>query len=153
MPMLVLGLAAVVWIARRRVRPDRVDHARRDFAVGLALAASWFSVWGLYAAYTWTAHPFINTLQAIRFYVPATAAIALLGAWLLINLPLRTSLAPVTAAAVIAALLGLGVWSFRNTHEFSAMIVPSRPGHGTQRTDGPPGPGVRHCPADGSPSC
>ena len=61
MPMLVLGLAAVAWIARRRVQPGRTDDARRDFAVAVALAASWFSVWGLYAAYTWTASAAIIT--------------------------------------------------------------------------------------------
>ena len=27
--------------------------ARRDLAVGLALAASWLAVWGLYSAYYW----------------------------------------------------------------------------------------------------
>ena len=56
MPMLVLGLAALAWIAGRWVSLRRADDeraapARRDLAVGLALAASWFSVWGLYAAY------------------------------------------------------------------------------------------------------
>jgi hypothetical protein len=67
MPMLVPGLAALAWIAARRVRlrrahDERAAHARRDLAVGLALAASWLSVWGLYAAYTWTAVPFASTL-------------------------------------------------------------------------------------------
>jgi hypothetical protein len=141
MPMLVLGLAAVAWIARRRVQPGRTDDARRDFAVALALAASWFSIWGLYAAYTWTAHPLISTLPAVRFYVPATAAISLLGAWLVVNLPLRASLTSVTSAAIIAALFGLGVWSFHSTREFSATTVTSDTGHGLQRTGGPQGPG------------
>jgi hypothetical protein len=54
MPMLVLGLAALGWIAWRRMGLAGADDARRDFAVALALGASWFSVWGLYAAYTWT---------------------------------------------------------------------------------------------------
>jgi hypothetical protein len=66
------------WIAARRVRLRRADEeraapARRDLAVGLALAASWFSVWGLYAAYTWTGSPFGTTLQFARFYVPPPA--------------------------------------------------------------------------------
>jgi hypothetical protein len=141
MPMLVLGLVAVAWIAWRRVRPARTDDARRDFAVALALAAAWFSVWGLYAAYTWTAHPFISTLQAVRFYVPATGAISLLGAWLVVNLPRRASPASVTSAAVIAALFGLGVWSFDGTHQFSATTVTCVTRHGTQRTGGPGGLG------------
>jgi hypothetical protein len=80
--------------------------------VGLALAASWFSVWGLYAAYTWTANPFGSTLQFARFYVPATGAISLLGSWLVTRLPRRPSLAAVTSAAVAVAIFGLGVWSF-----------------------------------------
>jgi hypothetical protein len=117
MPMLVLGLIALGWIIGRRVRlrragPERAAPARRDLAVGLALAASWFSVWGLYAAYTWTASPFGSTLQVARFYVPAIGAISLLGSWLVTRLPRRASLAAVTAAAVAVAMFGLGAWSF-----------------------------------------
>jgi hypothetical protein len=117
MPMLVLGLAALAWIAGRRVRlrgagDERAVQARRDLAVGLALAASWFSVWGLYAAYAWTANPFGSTLQFARFYVPAAGAISLLGSWLVTRLSRRASLAAVTSAAVAVAMFGLGVWSF-----------------------------------------
>ena len=62
MPMLVLGLIALAWIILRwlilRRRGGEVGAAaRRDLWVGLTLAASWFGVWALYAAYTWTAHP------------------------------------------------------------------------------------------------
>jgi len=60
---------------------------RWDLAVGLALAASWAAVWILYAAYTWTAFPGLSALASVRFYVPAMAAIALLGAWLITRLP------------------------------------------------------------------
>jgi hypothetical protein len=117
MPMLVPGLAALAWIAARRIRLRRADDERaapahRDLAVGLALAASWFSVWGLYAAYTWTANPFGSTLQVARFYVPAIGAISLLGSWLVTRLPRRASLAAVTCAAVAVAMFGLGAWSF-----------------------------------------
>lgn len=123
MPMLLLGLAALVWIIWRRVRLRRVGAekssvARRDLAVGLALAVSWFSVWGLYATYSWTAGPGLSTLQAARFYVPALGAIALLGAWLVVRLPRRASLAAVTSAAVIVAMLGLGVSSFNDMRGF-----------------------------------
>lgn len=50
MPMLVLALAGLVWIVVRWVRLRRADGesaavARRDFAMGLLLAASWFT-WG-----------------------------------------------------------------------------------------------------------
>ncbi len=120
-PVLVLALAALAWIAARRVRLRRADderagHARRDLAVGLALAASWFSVWGLYAAYTWTANPVLSTLQSARFYGPAAGAIALLGSWLVTRLPCRASLAAVTSAAV--AMFVLGAWSFAVMREF-----------------------------------
>jgi hypothetical protein len=135
MPMLLLALAAIVWIIARWARlrrfadsPAGTAHAdaaatalqadgpaavaRRDFAVGLALAASWASIWGLYSAYTWTANDFVSTLQSARFYVPALGAIALLGAWLLVRVPRRSSLAAAISLAVVAAMLGLGVWSF-----------------------------------------
>ena len=123
MPMLVPGLAALAWIAARRARlrsagDEQAAAARRDLAVGLALAASWFSVWGLYAAYTWTAHPFGTTLQFARFYVPAVGAISLLGSWLVTRLPRRASLAAVTSAAAALAMFGLGAWSFAIMREF-----------------------------------
>jgi hypothetical protein len=156
MPMLVLGLAAVVWIIARWARlrragdemqaetvdvgrvaalPRSVESgtaARRDLAVGVALAASWASVWGLYCAYTWTANPFVTTLQSARFYVPALGAIALLGAWLLVRIPRRTSLAATTSVAVVAAMFGLGVWSFGD------MRVNQGP-HQVQKQQGPGG--------------
>ena len=134
MPMLVLGLAGLAWITGRRVRLSRdagePGHlARRDFAVALGLAASWFGVWGIYAAYTWTAQPGLTTLAAARFYVPALGAIALLGAWLVARVPRPASLAAGISACVVVVLFGLGVWSF---HE----MVP-RP------TSGPvPRPGI-----------
>ncbi len=117
MPMLVLGLAALVLIAWRRVRlrpagGEQAVVARRDLAVGLALAASWFSVWGLYAAYTWTAQPGGSSLQVVRFYVPALGAIALLGAWPVVRMPPRGSLAALASAAVVVATFGLGIWSY-----------------------------------------
>ena len=123
MPMLVLGLAALAWIVGRRLKlrradADRAAPARRDLAVALALAASWFSVWGLYAAYTWTANDLGSTLQFARFYVPAAGAIALLGSWLVTRLPRQAALAAVTAAAIAVAMFGLGAWSFAIMHEF-----------------------------------
>ena len=132
MPMLVLGLAALAWIAARWVRLRRADDeraapARRDLAVALALAASWFSVWGLYAAYTWTASPFGSTLQFARFYVPAIGAISLLGSWLVTRLPRRTSLATAISAAVVVAMFGLGAWSFAIMREFSLGGIHNRP--------------------------
>jgi hypothetical protein len=123
MPMLVLGLAALAWIivrglVLRRAGGQAGAVGRRDLWVGLAVAASWFAVWGLYSAYYWTNDPSEDTLQAARFYVPAIGAIALLGAWLVTRIPGRSWLAGVTSAAVVAALFGLGAWSFH------AMVAP-----------------------------
>jgi hypothetical protein len=166
MPMLVLGLAGLVWIAGRwarrrrdggeraaRARRDggeRAARARRDLAVGLALAASWFGMWGLYAAYTWTTAPGASTLQVARFYVPALGAIALLGAWFLVQagawLAARAPrLAPValtSASLVVVVLFGLGAWSFAAMRDFSLggvrVVHVGPPG---QPLPGGPGPG------------
>ena len=124
MPMVVLGLAGLAWIGGRWARLRHADGergrvARRDLAVGLALAASWVSVWVLYATYTWTASPGLSTLQVTRFYVPALGAISLLGAWPVVRLAPR---APLAAGAVVVAAFGLGLWSFNNT------LNPQNPG-------------------------
>jgi hypothetical protein len=116
-PMLVLGLTTLAWVIVRWLMLRRADGeagavARRDLAVGLALAASWFAIWGLYSAYTWTTDPTSVTVQVVRFYVPAIGAIALLGAWLVTRIPGRGWRAGLTSAAVITAMFGLGVWSF-----------------------------------------
>jgi hypothetical protein len=158
MPMLVLGLAGLGWIAARWARLRRADsedaaRARRDLAVGLALTASWFGVWGLYAAYTWTAHPGGGTLQVVRFYVPALGAIALLGAWLLVRLgtllptllATRARWAPLAlTSALVVVLFALGAWSFSAMRDFSlggATVVPGgRPG---LPLPGGSGPGLR----------
>lgn len=117
MPMLVLGLIALVWIIVRWLVLRRADCeagavARRDLWVGLALAASWFAIWGLYSAYTWTTDPTNVTVQVVRFYVPAIGAISLLGAWLVTRIPGRSWSVGLTSAAGITAMFGLGVWSF-----------------------------------------
>jgi hypothetical protein len=117
MPMLVLGLIALAWIVVRWLTLRRAGAqagaiARLDLSVGAALAASWFALWGLYSAYTWTTDPTSVTVQVVRFYVPALGAMALLGAWLVTRIPGRARWAGLTSAAVIAAMFGLGVWSF-----------------------------------------
>jgi hypothetical protein len=68
----------------------------------------------LYATYAWTAVPFLSTLQAVRFYVPALGAISLLGAWLLVRVPRKLLLAAITTFAVAAALFWLGGWAFHD---------------------------------------
>lgn len=144
MPALLLGLAGLGWIASRWARLRRTYGepaacARRDLGVALALTAAWFSVWGVYAAYTWTAHQGGGTLQVVRFYVPALGAIALLGAWFLVQLSSwlatralsRAPLALVSAALVVA-IFGLGTWSFAAMRGFSLGGIPAthsgRPG-------------------------
>jgi hypothetical protein len=114
MPMLVLGLTALAWIIVRRLVVRREDdgEARRDLWVGIALAASWFAIWGLYSMYTWTTDPTNSSVGDVRFYVPAIGAIALLGAWLVRRLPWRAWPRSLTSVAIIAALFGLGVWAF-----------------------------------------
>ena len=127
MPMLVLGLIALAWIivrwlVLRRAGGEAGAAARRDLWVGLALAASWFAIWGLYSAYTWTTDPTSVTVQVVRFYLPAIGAIALLGAWLVTRIPGRAWLAGLTSTAVITALFGLGVWAFHAM--YAAFGVP-----------------------------
>jgi len=145
MPMLVLALAAVVWIIARWARLRRAGDepaggARRDLAVGLALAASWFSIWGLYAAYTWTANGYVTTLQSARFYVPAIGALSLLGAWLLVRVPRRPALAVAVSVAVVATLFGLGVWSFGDMRvnqgpgQAAHLGIPGKTGPSTSRS-------------------
>jgi hypothetical protein len=149
-PVLALGLASLGLITGRWVRLRRADGeqavvARRDFALGAALAASWLCVWALYAAYTWTARPGIGTWQTSRFYLPATGAIALLGAWLivrapsLVRLPGRASPAAsaVPAVAVVVMLFAFGAWSF---HDMVNPISPAPPPHRCNI-------GEPHCPA------
>ena len=117
MPVMTLALIALAWIVLRWLVLRRSGGragavARRDLAAGLALAASWVAVWGLYSAYTWTADPTSVTVQVVRFYVPAIGAISLLGAWLITRIPGRAWRAGVISAAVVMAMFGLGVWSF-----------------------------------------
>lgn len=138
MPMALLGLLALAWIAARWAASgeqggsQRDCTASRDLTVGLALAASWLTLWGLYATYTWTTAPGLSSLQTVRFYLPAIGAISLLGAWLVTRLPLRAPLlAAVTVAAVVSAMLGLGIWSYTSmrTCPFTGICV-----HGHQPT-------------------
>jgi hypothetical protein len=127
MPMLVLALIALAWIIARRLVLRGVGGqegavARRDLWVGLGIATSWFTIWGLYSAYTWTTDPTSVTVQVVRFYLPAIGAISLLGAWLVTRIPGRLWPAALTSTAVVAALFGLGVWAFHAM--YAAFGVP-----------------------------
>ncbi|HEX8005394.1 MAG TPA: hypothetical protein VF482_03090 [Trebonia sp.] len=98
-------------------------------------------------------------MQVTRFYVLALGAIALLGAWLLVQLgawltayaPRRAPLA-LTSAALVAAMFGLGAWSFTTMRDFQLGGItvtqgawprlppkgepPSAPGPGVQVSEG-----------------
>ncbi len=117
MPMLVLGFIALGWIVMRALVLRGADGelgavARRDLGVAAAVAASWLAVWGLYFAYTWTTDPTSVSVQVVRFYVPALGAIALLGAWLITRIPGHQWRTGLSVAMCVAAIFGLGVWSF-----------------------------------------
>jgi hypothetical protein len=125
LPMMVLGLAAVVWIVVRGTRnAANEDGAARDLAVGLALAGTWLTLWALYAAYTWTAQPGLSTLQSTRFYVPAIGPIALLGAWLTTRLSVRLSPGELAPVAVLVVMFALGVWSFAGMRPSTVLRSP-----------------------------
>jgi len=127
MPMLALALISLAWIVARWLVLRRMGGevgvaAGRDLCVALALAGSWFAIWSLYAAYTWTTDPTSTTVQVVRFYLPAIGAISLLGAWLVTRIPDRGWLAGLAATAVIAALFVLGIWAFHAM--YAAFGVP-----------------------------
>jgi hypothetical protein len=161
--MLVLGLLALFAIAASWVRRGHDPglpggQARRDLAVGLGLGASWAGMWGLYAAYTWTARAGAAgpSLPLIRFYLPAAGAIALLAAWPVVRgghwLAARrrwTGLA--VPALALAVLFGLGIWSFTSMTNWAgplgrgripvSRVAPAHPDQGPgQPNQGPAQP-------------
>ena len=100
MPMWILALAALAWIAANVVRHRhgvRRAVARRDATVAAVLGAGWLAVWFLYLNYTWTVNMVGGAqsgpgagggvVHVIRFYLPALGLIALLATWLLVRLP------------------------------------------------------------------
>ncbi len=172
MPVLVLGLTALAWILAERARlrgdGERAVAARTDLWVAVALFASWFAIWGLYAAYTWTTAPGGTTLQLARFYVPALGAISLLGAWLITRVPRREALPPLAAvvcAVVIAGMFVVGDRAFhdmlagRDAAVFQGKVVKGCvvQGHGQRvacsqsRSPGGPDPGAGPGRSPGSP--
>ena len=157
MPVFWLALAGLVWIVGRSVwlrrsappgelRPSRAI-AHRDLAVAVALAAAWAGNWGLYFTYYWTAQmgggggpmggpggaPGGGAVHLVRFFVPALAPIALLGAWPLARLPRWL------AGAAVAAFFGLGLWSFADMAATEARG--GRPGGPRGFPGTPPGGG------------
>ena len=147
MPMLVLALGAVGWMAVRAVRSrrpgvdlDRRLSYRRDAAVAAALAAGWIGIWGLYAAYDWTARTGSmpgGGIHVIRFYLPALGLISLLAAWLLAHLPRWLPI------AALAVLIGLGAKSYPDLVAAGGFGGAGGPGgFGRHGLPGGPPPGV-----------
>ena len=114
LPVLLLGLAGLAWIAGRRMSLGRAGGARAS-----PPAAIW--------AWPGPGRVVVRRLGALRcvqldrgarsqhlaggsFDVPAIGAIALLGAWLLSRA--AAGRARALTAAVVLVLAGLGVWSF-----------------------------------------
>jgi hypothetical protein len=148
MPMVVLALGALGWMAARGVvslRRRGSDSARRtwyrrDLVIGSFLALGWVGIWGLYSAYDWTARMAGGTgggIQVIRFYLPALGLITLLAAWLLIRLPRWLTI------SILVAVIGLGALSYTNLA--AGAIGPGggipgvRPGIGGSIPPGAPG--------------
>jgi len=150
MPMLVLGLGACGWIAARAIGARVADPAaraarRRDAVVAVALGAGWLGFWGLYLCYGWTAQMSARSngaIHVIRFYLPALGLIALLAAWPLVRLlRLRGQLGAWLVAAVLAALVLAGGWSYQNLVTNSAGPG-GGPGGGTPGLGAFPGGGT-----------
>ena len=135
MPMLILGLLAIGWLSIRLVRSGnsrlsleiRLRH-RVDAAVCAALAADWLGLWALYSAYDWTvsqvSRGHVVSIHVIRFYLPAIGAIALLGAWLMKQLP------GWVPTVIVVVLCGLGLMQSRTL----AAAGPGGSGGSGQRT-------------------
>src|ERR1035437_7428746 len=139
MPMLFLALGALGWLAvrvvtsrRRGIEPERRASYRRDAVVGVVLATGWIAIWGLYAAYDWTARTGSGAgsdIHVIRFYLPALGLISLLGAWLLAQLPRWLPI------VLLIVLIGLGARSYPN------LVAGGVGGPGTGGPPGAPGSG------------
>jgi hypothetical protein len=171
MPALWLALAGLVWIVARSVRLRRTAPAdwvrpskaaaHRDLAIAAALAAAWAGNWGLYSLYYWTAQTGGGggpvggpgggpvgpggggAIHLVRFFVPALASMALLGAWPLSRVPRWL------AGATLAALFGLGFWSFADMAATDARGgMPS--GFPGGMPGAPPGGGTPGAPPGGS---
>ncbi|HEY5153808.1 MAG TPA: hypothetical protein VIJ47_03670 [Acidimicrobiales bacterium] len=188
MPVFVIGLAAVVGIAvlqvagllhRRGTTPTEgappaevprpvheaeVPRLVADRWIGLFLLGAWAAIWGVYAAYQWTARFGGSgalgggpggpgggpgglggglTYTIVRFYVPALGAVALLAAWLIMRLP------KVLGVVVIAGLFVAGGVGFTST--VHSQWATSFGGGGFPGGGGPGGPGGTGGPAGRAP--
>ncbi|MEZ5125273.1 MAG: hypothetical protein R2826_03355 [Thermoleophilia bacterium] len=162
----IAGAATLVWNALVYGSPFATGYAAGvivfglgaiagDLAVGAALAAAWWGVWALYFTYYWTAQMHggaDGAVHVVRFFVPALAPIALLGAWALVRLPSWLSLAAVTG------FFGLGLWSFADMAAATAHggAAGGRPGGGSpggsRQTPGGTPPTDAPVPQEGAPA-
>jgi len=148
MPMVVLALGALGWMAaqavvsRRRLGMEAARRTtyRRDVVIGSFLALGWVGIWGLYSAYDWTARMAGGAgggIQVIRFYLPALGLITLLAVWLLIRLPRWLTI------SILVALIGLGAWSYTDLTAgglgLGGGVPGGRPGIGGSAPSGAPG--------------
>jgi hypothetical protein len=140
MPLALVAVGAVIWIAARLVTARRAETGeqslcRRDACVAGSLLAGWLAIWGLYAAYTWTvnmgAGGIDSDVHVVRFYVPALGLMALLGSWLLTRIPGWFAL------GIVAALVTSGGYIYQQMASSSLGPVGGFPG------GGPGGPGGR----------
>jgi hypothetical protein len=126
MPILVLGAVSTLWIVVRWVTLRRAGgpsaDGDRDLCVGLAIAAIWLAIWGLYSTYTWTTDPTNFTVQVVRFYLPALGPIALLAAWPVTRIPGREWLTGLITATAITLLFAQGILAFHAM--YTAFSVP-----------------------------
>lgn len=144
MPMMVLALGALGWLAvravgsrRQGIEPGRRASYRRDAVVGAVLATGWIGIWGLYATYDWTARSAGmpgSGIQLIRFYLPAIGLISLLAAWLMAQLPRWLPI------VLVAVLIGVAAWSYPDLAA-GGLGGPGLGGPGTIGPGGPGGPG------------
>jgi len=158
MPMLLLGLVAIGWIAvravtgRRSADPAARTARRRDAVIAAVLAAGWAGCWGLYLCYDWTAQTSAQSnsaIHVIRFYLPALGLIALLAAWLLVRLiRTRAHLGVWSVAVILAVLVVAGGWSYQNLVTNSAGPGGGPGGGGPTLGAGPQG--VRGSPPSGA---
>jgi len=151
MPVCLLALASVGWVATRFVRARGLERlspvrarARLDALVVLVLGVGWASIWGLYATYTWTVLQTNgpgNPEHVVRFYVPVLGLLALLAAWLL------TRLGRWVPIALLVVIAGTGLWSYLTP---ANHITAGPPGaRGPVQQYGPPVPA--NAPSDSMP--
>jgi hypothetical protein len=152
---------------------DEVSRVVADRWIGLFLLGAWAAIWGVYAAYQWTAQvgggsgPFGGraggggagalfgggalgdsgflhpNYSIVRFYLPAMGAIALLAAWLIVRLP------RVLGVLVIIGLFVAGGAGFVGT--VNGQWAKTIGGAGGFPAGGGPGGGPGGFPAGGGP--